>query len=220
VDWYTAAAYCNWLSQQEGIPEEQWCYETDARKLSQEKVAVLVSLVVPHHPLAGAASTSYWLNRQPQVTALKKGYLGLRGYRLPQEAEMEYACRAGAVTSRYYGETEELLTKYAWYQKNSKERAWPVGEKKPNDFGLFDMHANVWTWCQESDQGAYAVSKGDETLEDEEDSSPIVSTKSRLFRGGSFLSPASQVRSANRDANVPMYHTAYMGFRPARTFTP
>jgi hypothetical protein len=80
VDWYTAAGYCNWLSQQDGIPEDQWCYETNARKLSQAQVGVFVSLVLPHHPLAGAASTSYFLlDRQPQVTALKRGYLGLRG---------------------------------------------------------------------------------------------------------------------------------------------
>ena len=54
------------------------------------------------------------------------------------EAEIEYATRAKAVTARYYGETEELLPKYAWYAKNSQEMTWPVGSLKPNDFGLFD----------------------------------------------------------------------------------
>jgi serine/threonine protein kinase/formylglycine-generating enzyme required for sulfatase activity len=116
VVWYEAAAYCNWLSKEEGIAEEQWCYETDL---------------------------------QGRVTKLKENYLSVTGYRLPTEAEVEYATRAGAVTSRYYGETEELLEKYGWYSKNGKERTRPVGSKKPNDLGLFDLHGNVYTWCQE-----------------------------------------------------------------------
>jgi formylglycine-generating enzyme required for sulfatase activity len=222
VDWYRAAAYCNWLSQQEGIPKDQWCYETDARNLSHEKAAVFVSLLLPHHPVARAAHTSHFsflLDRQPQVTALKKGYLGLRGYRLPQEAEWEYACRAGAVTSRYYGETEELLAEYGWYQRNGKERTWPVRGKKPNDLGLFDMHGNVWNWCQESYKGDYAVSIGGEAFEDE-NSLQIVSTKSRPFRGGSFAYLASHVRSAYRNWDMPTYRSYNVGFRPARTFTP
>jgi serine/threonine protein kinase/formylglycine-generating enzyme required for sulfatase activity len=223
VDWYNAAGYCNWLSQQEGIPEEQWCYETNARKLSQEKVGVLVNLLVPQHPLAKAAHTrqfTFLVDQQPQVRALKKGYLGLRGYRLPTEAEMEYACRAGAVTSRYYGETEELLAEYGWYLKNSKERTWPVGGKKPNDLGLFDMHGNVFNWCQESYKGDYAVSKGGEAIEDKEDMLQIVSSNSRVLRGGSFFTQASDVRSADRTRFVPTVRSSNVGFRPARTFTP
>jgi formylglycine-generating enzyme required for sulfatase activity len=220
VDWYRAAAYCNWMSRQDGTPEDQWCYETNARRLSQEQQSVLASLPLPHHPLARAASSSYLLylqDQQPQVTAMRKGYLGLRGYRLPTEAEWEYACRAGAVTSRSYGETEELLAKYGWYQKNSKERTWPVGGKKPNDLGLFDLHGNVWNWCQESYQGDYAASKGGQALEDEEDSLHIVSTNLRVFRGASFPNPASVVRCAVRGRLMPSAHLNNVGFRPART---
>jgi formylglycine-generating enzyme required for sulfatase activity len=221
VDWYRAAAYCNWLSEQDGIPEDQWCYETNARKLFQAQVGVFVGLALPHHPLAGAASTSYFLlNRQPQVTVLKKGYLGLRGYRLPTEAEMEYACRAGAVTSRYYGETVELLGRYGWYQKSKWERAWPVGGKKPNDLGLFDMYGNVLNWCQESYKGAYAVPRAGEAFEDKEDSLSIDSRSNRVLRGGSFLDVAVTVRSALRFGRVPTLRTIHVGFRPARTFAP
>jgi serine/threonine protein kinase/formylglycine-generating enzyme required for sulfatase activity len=223
VDWYRAAAYCNWLSQQEGIVEDQWCYETNARNLTQEKVSVLVRLLAPQHALARAANARYLplvLEEQPEVTALKKGYLGLRGYRLPTEAEMEYACRAGAVTSRYYGETEDLLAEYGWYQKNSKDRSWPVGGKKPNDLGLFDMHGNVWNWCQERYQGDYTASKGGETFEDKEDGLQILSTNSRGLRGGSFLHHASYVRCACRLRDVPTDWEGIFGFRPARTFTP
>jgi formylglycine-generating enzyme required for sulfatase activity len=160
------------------------------------------------------------LDRQPQVTSLKKGYLGLRGYRLPTEAEMEYACRARATTSRYYGETEELLAKYGWYQKNSKDRSWPVGSKKPNDLGLFDMHGNVYDWCQESYQGDYAIPKEGGTIEDKEDSLQIVSTMGRVLRGRSFGLHASNVRCAFRFRYVPSYRDDDVGFRPARTFTP
>ena len=71
------------------------------------------------------------------------------GYRLPTEAEWEYACRAGAVTSRYYGRSVELLGKYAWYLQNSQDRAWPCGQLLPNELGLFDMLGNVYEWCQE-----------------------------------------------------------------------
>jgi formylglycine-generating enzyme required for sulfatase activity len=221
VDWYTAAAYCNWLSQQDGIPEEQWCYATNARNLSQEKLSVVGSLLLPQHPLARAAQTSYYsvlLKEQPHVTAWKKGYLGLRGYRLPTEAEWEYACRAGAVTSRYYGEREELLEKYAWCSKNARERTWPVGSKKPNDLGLFDMHGNVWTWCQERYKN-YSQGQGEKAIEDKEDTLSINTQESRVLRGGSFNDRPVDVRSATRHRDVPALRNDTVGLRPARTFT-
>ena len=102
------------------------------------------------------------------MTNLKKNYLSLSGYRLPTEAEMEFATRAGALTSRYYGETEELLPKYAWYARNSKEKTWPVGSLKPNDLGLFDVQGNVFTWCQEKD-AFHPYGIGETVLEDQED---------------------------------------------------
>jgi formylglycine-generating enzyme required for sulfatase activity len=184
VDWYKAAAYCNWLSKVEGIPEDQWCYQT---------------------------------NPQGQVTALKAKYLSLQGYRLPTEAEWEYACRAGAVTSRYYGETEELLPRYAWYLKSSGERTRPVGSKKPNDLGLFDLHGNVYTWCQESYKGDYPRGKEGEGTEDKEDDLSINKTAYRVLRGGSFDLPASLVRSAYRFWDMPSDRLNLVGFRPART---
>jgi formylglycine-generating enzyme required for sulfatase activity/serine/threonine protein kinase len=72
-----------------------------------------------------------------------------RPYRLPTEAEWEYACRAGAFTPRHYGHDEELLTRYSWYHPAARRRTWPVGTLKPNDFGLFDMYGNAEEWCQE-----------------------------------------------------------------------
>src|SRR5207245_3936582 len=119
VTWHEAAEYCNWLSKEEGLPPTEWCYEANA---------------------AG---------KYAEGMKLAANYLKRTGYRLATEAEWEYACRAGAVTSRSYGEAEDLLGKCAWYLGNSKERTWPVGRLKPNDLGLFDMHGNIWTWCQE-----------------------------------------------------------------------
>jgi eukaryotic-like serine/threonine-protein kinase len=76
-------------------------------------------------------------------------FLDRPGYRLPTEAEWEYACRAGAVTSRYYGGSVALLEQYAWYNLNSRVRAWPCGQLQPNDLGLFDMLGNLFEWCQD-----------------------------------------------------------------------
>lgn len=185
TSWHQAATYCNWLSEQEGIPEGQWCYEIE----------------------------------KGQVTRLKENYLSLTGYRLPTEAEMEYATRAGAVTSRYFGETEDLLPKYAWYLKNSQDRTWPVGSLKPNDLGLFDTQGNVSSWCQESYRPYPKVNEA-EASDDKEDILVISGTVGRVLRGGSFNTQPSSVRTANRNSIVPTYRTFNYGFRLARTFTP
>jgi serine/threonine protein kinase/formylglycine-generating enzyme required for sulfatase activity len=187
VVWYEAAAYCNWLSNQEGIAKDQWCYEVD---------------------------------QVGRVVKLKANYLSLTGYRLPSEAEWEYACRAGAVTSRYYGETDELLGGYCWYMQNSRERTWPVGSKMPNDLGLFDTHGNVFTWCQERYR-PYPVERAGKALEDrEEEDLSITSHESRVLRRGSFDTQAWNVRCAFRYGLIPTDRNFNVGFRPARTFAP
>jgi serine/threonine protein kinase/formylglycine-generating enzyme required for sulfatase activity len=185
VVWYEAAAYCNWLSKQEGIDKDQWCYET---------------------------------NVLGQVTKLRENYLSLTGYRLPTEAEMEYATRAGAQTSRYFGETAELLPQYAWYDKNSQDRTWPVGRLMPNDLGLFDVQGNLFTWCQEK-YVPYPSTANGEAVDDKEYDLGI-NTDIRVLRGGSFNDLASNVRSASRNSDAPATRINNDGFRPARTFTP
>jgi formylglycine-generating enzyme required for sulfatase activity len=150
---------------------------------------------------------------------LTRNYLQRTGYRLPTEAEMEYAIRAGALTSRYFGETEELLPRYAWNAKNSLERTWPVGSLKPNDLGLFDMHGNVWNRCQDRFK-KYPQVQGEQPDEDQEENLTINFEDPRMLRGGSFISHASFVRSANRYRHLPAFTSYFIGFRPARTFAP
>ena len=161
----------------------------------------------------------YATDAKGQVARLKANYLSLTGYRLPTEAEMEYSTRAGASTSRYYGETEEMLGQHAWYTKNAREMPWPVGLKKPNDLGLFDAEGNCLTWCQEA-YSAYPSAEGKAVIEDKEGALAVVGTVSRVLRGGSFIDQASFLRSSNRDNYAPSNRSDNNGFRPSRTLLP
>jgi formylglycine-generating enzyme required for sulfatase activity len=117
-----------------------------------------------------------------------------------------------------YGETVELLPHYGWCNKNSAEQAWPVGIKKPNDLGLFDMTGNVYSWCQEA-YGAYPTVKDGEPIEDKKGVYSINTQINRVLRGGSFLNPhASYVRCADRIQNGPTHRNYDYGFRLARTY--
>jgi formylglycine-generating enzyme required for sulfatase activity len=125
----------------------------------------------------------------------KPDYLTLRRYRLPTEAEWEFACRAGAITSLYYGPSESMLENYAWYLANGERRTSPVGSLKPNELGLFDMHGNAYEWCHERFT-RYATPKNDEQVEDLVDIESVSDGVSRVLRGGSFVNYALVVRSA------------------------
>ena len=183
MTWFEAAQYCNWLSQQEGIPEEEWCYPP--------------------------------LDQIKEGMQLPSNYLHRTGYRLPTEVEWEYAARAGASTSRFFGSSEELLREYAWYSGNTfNERPWPVGQLKPNDFGLFDMYGNVWEWVG----NWYKRELKDGVREDREDAVLIVSKEyERPRRGGSYSYSAEFLRSAYRNRYIPDERRDSVGFRIART---
>jgi serine/threonine protein kinase/formylglycine-generating enzyme required for sulfatase activity len=182
--WFEAAAYCNWLSEQDGIERDQWCYETG-----------------PDGKLR-----------------LREKYLNRTGYRLPTEAEMEYANRAGAVTTRFYGESEELLEKFGWYVPNSKGQLWPVGRLKPNDLGLFDTHGNVWCWCQEP-QRRYPRGEPGKVFEDQEGELAINPKLGRAMRGNCYTDQGNSVGCASCWYPVPTYQTNISGFRVARTMS-
>lgn len=125
--------------------------------------------------------------------------------RLPTEAEWEYACRAGSKGTYCFGDSPSLLGDYAWFKDNSGGRPHPVGRKKPNAWGLYDMHGNVFEWCADW-FGAYGAS----AVRD-----PIGpgSGEARVLRGGGYGASASMSRSAVRLGMPPTKQDGYYGFR-------
>ena len=153
MSWYDAAAYCNWLSEQEGIPRDQWCYD-------------------PNQPFAEGMKPV-------------DGLLSKTGYRLPTEAEWEYACRAGTTTVRHFGDSEERLPEYATYDSQKVVRdLLPVGTFKPNANGLFDAYRNVNEWCQDR---YFDWDVSQPILPLVEDLTSLSNAEARVLRGGSAL---------------------------------
>jgi formylglycine-generating enzyme required for sulfatase activity len=133
--------------------------------------------------------------------------------RLPTESEWEYACRAGSTGKYSFGDSEKMLGSYAWYDENSDGKPRPVGQKKPNAWGLYDMHGNMWEWCCDwYDKEFYAHSP-------KSDPQGPSSGVGRVWRGGSWMStPAlgpGTFRSAWRGASRPGFRASGLGFRLA-----
>jgi len=170
LSWYQAVEYCNWLSAQENIPADQHCY-----------------LAIP-----SGTEGEQW---QSAPDALQR-----TGYRLPTEAEWEYACRAGTIASRFWGESEALLPSYAWCIENSGDSdVTAVARFMPNAWGLFDMLGNTAEWCHDF----YT--------------NPLDQKRSGVFRGGSYTNSATNARSAYRGRTEPTALRINIGFRLART---
>jgi serine/threonine protein kinase/formylglycine-generating enzyme required for sulfatase activity len=185
VTWFQAAQYCRWLSEQEGVPENQMVYPP--------------------------------LGEIKEGMRLPPDQLARTGYRLPTQAEWEYACRGGAVTSRTYGCPDEMLGHYAWYQNNSHDRAWPVGLLKPNDFGLFDMHGNVEEWCH--DPVGVSLPPSTKTRAAKEAPTGVISAAQYCVqRGGGYSTIQSRVRCARLTVRFPVAQADDTGFRLARTY--
>ncbi len=134
-----------------------------------------------------------------------------REYRLPTEAEWEFACRAGTTTSYSFGHDDTLLDQYAWHTANSGLTAHAGGQKPANRWGLYDMHGNVWEWCQDW-IGSYRA--GVLVV----DPAGPAEGAFRVLRGGSFFSPPRDHRSANRNSDRPPSRYSSTGFRLARTY--
>jgi serine/threonine protein kinase/formylglycine-generating enzyme required for sulfatase activity/tetratricopeptide (TPR) repeat protein len=186
LDWYLAAEYCNWLSEQERIPRDQWCYLPSAAGSYAE------GMTIPDDSLERT------------------------GYRLPTEPEWEYACRAGAVTARYYGNSLALVPHYAWHKENSEDHAWPVGMLLPNDLGLFDMLGNAFEWCHDWNRVRRITTKRyyiDILLYD----STVENGYDYILRSSSFNDQPKYMRAPFRYGIGPSRRTIYFGFRVART---
>ncbi|MBS0261396.1 MAG: formylglycine-generating enzyme family protein [Planctomycetes bacterium] len=178
VSWFAAAAYCNWLSQQEGLDEQEWCYLPNEKGEYGEGMKI-------------AANARH-----------------RTGYRLPTEDEWEYVCRNGASTEYSFGEGRDVLGQYAWFYKNSSEPA-AVGRLRPNGSGLFDIHGNLWEWCQD---------RADKRSVNGADEQPVASSEHCIVRGGSYLERATEVGASARKDFAASAHEESVGFRPARSF--
>ena len=189
VSWFDAAAYCNWLSEKEGLPKDQWCY-------------------------VRAPSGKYADGMTIPADATERS-----GYRMPTEAEWEYACRSGAGTSRFYGNTAELLGRYAWYSASSGDRTRRVGSLLPNDLGLFDILGNAYEWCLGRGR-AYPAEEGMAATDRLAGAEIVTESVPRSFRGGTFSDLPEFIRSANRERQLPAHRSIYFGIRPVRTLPP
>ena len=149
---------------------------------------------------------------------LPANYLHRTGYRLPTEAEWEFAARAGSTAAHFFGDGVTLLDRYAWYFVNANLHGWPVATKEPNQFGLFDMYGNAWEWV--NDRWVDYKDRDTVTSDNEDPVLVITDDTPRVRRGGSWSYDKETTRSAHRGSPGgyrPPDRRDSVGFRVAQT---
>jgi len=188
VSWYEAIVFCNRLSIAEGL--------------------------TPAYRINNSTDPAAWGSVPESGNVTWNGVAivsGSNGYRLPTEAQWEYACRAGTTTAYNTGDTMSDST--GWYSGNSGQKTHEVGKTPPNTWGLYDMHGNVWEWCWDW----YGTYPGGPQTDPE--GAPTGSSSNRVYRGGSWLHSDSDARSACRSKLGPSSRQMYIGFRLVRPYS-
>lgn len=154
-----------------------------------------------------------------ELTNLPPEKFAGRSYRLPNEVEWEYACRAGSSDVFCFGKEESLLNDYAWFAGNSHRETHPVEQKKPNLWGFYDMHGNVREWCQDRFEDCPIDPNASSMTRRDPYPSCVTTSGLRVVRGGSWSDAASHCQSAVREGIIPSIRSDNVGFRVAMIIT-